>query len=902
LIFNLLIFGGFIMKTLNKKRSILSLIMVFSMMVLMVLPGTVFADDAPPAEEPAQEETAASQPMEEEVLPDPVVTVRPKEEDLADIIEVLNDADLVVVNESGKSIPLASEEAIQTLTDDSDPFYFDSALSAWVGYSETGVCAARVNLANCHTTSTPVQDAVNGAIAAGAVDIYIVTGVSKTFNEDLTLTAATSGFTLFAIKNAWDAEGAKASGTPTGSATLNSISMSSDAVLLNLFAPLIYVNVGASIQDGVDAVTNGGTVNVGPGTFEEEIDIISKDVAIHGSTGTVVQSPVNIGIDYTSSNTNRGIIYVNDAHVTINNLTVDGLSRGNANYRFVGISLHNASGTISNNTVLNITDTPFSGTQHGNAILVYNDDGTAREVNIFSNDVSNFQKNGITANGAGLTANISNNTVTGIGQTTTTAQNGIQLGWSATGSIIGNTVKDIWYTGSGWAASGFLLTDTTGTIAFMNNSVTNSDVGVYSYNTALASSGNYISGNDTGILVYSPGKSSTFQFETITDNDYISFWNYASAATTVRDSVFKNNGSYDFYDSAGTADAIYNYWGCDGGPGTAGCDDVFYALYDPWLMDPDSDAVYDSSDGTGGYVDNCPTTFNPDQLDTDRDGLGDVCDATPNGDGDGDSVDNLSDNCPTTFNPDQLDTDGDGLGDVCDPTPNGDDDRDGVDNHIDNCRDKVNPDQSDKDRDGIGDVCDPTPNGDNDADGVDNLADNCPQAYNPSQKDADKDGLGDACDPTPNYVVDFVPPAGAVAELPIPVTGAEKIELACTTDCVVLELPGGAKVEFCGLCGYSVSLAEETVDTLPFEMPEGVSMLLGLTINLFDKNGNLVEELPTGATLTLSFPMGTRVENLLGIQLWDPEKEEWVLLIDTLATDGQLEAKIDWPGTAILVE
>jgi len=109
-------------------------------------------------------------------------------------------------------------------------------------------------------------------------------------------------------------------------------------------------------------------------------------------------------------------------------------------------------------------------------------------------------------------------------------------------------------------------------------------------------------------------------------------------------------------------------------------------------------------------------------------------------------------------------------------------------------------------------------------------------------------------------------------------------------------------VEFCGLCGYSVSLAEETADTVPFEMPEGVSMLLGLTINLFDKNGDLVEELPAGATMTLTFPMGTKVEDLLGIQLWDPEKEEWVLLIDTLATDGQLEAKIDWPGTAILVE
>ncbi|MBK8287797.1 MAG: thrombospondin type 3 repeat-containing protein [Cellvibrionales bacterium] len=33
------------------------------------------------------------------------------------------------------------------------------------------------------------------------------------------------------------------------------------------------------------------------------------------------------------------------------------------------------------------------------------------------------------------------------------------------------------------------------------------------------------------------------------------------------------------------------------------------------------------------------------------DGIGDACDSTPNGDTDGDGIDNLSDNCPLIANP-----------------------------------------------------------------------------------------------------------------------------------------------------------------------------------------------------------------------------------------------------------
>lgn len=80
----------------------------------------------------------------------------------------------------------------------------------------------------------------------------------------------------------------------------------------------------------------------------------------------------------------------------------------------------------------------------------------------------------------------------------------------------------------------------------------------------------------------------------------------------------------------------------------------------PVAADLDFDAVADE-------FENCVDLANPDQLDSDGDWLGDPCDLTPNGDSDGDGVDEWSDRCPG-FN-DLLDQDGSGIPDGCDLPP-----------------------------------------------------------------------------------------------------------------------------------------------------------------------------------------------------------------------------------------
>jgi hypothetical protein len=133
-------------------------------------------------------------------------------------------------------------------------------------------------------------------------------------------------------------------------------------------------------------------------------------------------------------------------------------------------------------------------------------------------------------------------------------------------------------------------------------------------------------------------------------------------------------------------------------------------------------------------------------------------------------------------------------------------------------------------------------------------------------------------------------------------TDGELVKLPCDPECVILELPTGLQAEFCGLCGYSAALTEEFEETIPFDMPEGVAMVRGMTVSLFDEEGELVPEVPAVASLKFSYPLGDRSPKVTGIQLWDPAGEEWVSLINLLKPLGRLEAYVAWPGTSLLVE
>ena len=234
---------------------------------------------------------------------------------------------------------------------------------------------------------------------------------------------------------------------------------------------------GASgrIQEAVDLVT-GSTVNMAPGTYEEQVHVTTDDVDIVGSgsgdnptVDSIIRSPASLTWYFTTSGNNYPIVgFDGVTGGSLQDLRVDGLGRGNANYRFVGVGFWNAGGDIADCVITNIQDTPFSGAQHGVGIYAYNSGGGPYTINVSGTTVDEFQKTAMALSGDNLTANVLDCAVVGEGATGITAQNGIQIGFGAGGTVSDCSVSGIGYTGTNWGASGMLFyqgtdVDVTGT-------------------------------------------------------------------------------------------------------------------------------------------------------------------------------------------------------------------------------------------------------------------------------------------------------------------------------------------------------------------------------------------------------------------------------------------------------
>ena len=243
-----------------------------------------------------------------------------------------------------------------------------------------------------------------------------------------------------------------------------------------------------SIQAAVDAAEDGDIIQVLDGTYVETVIVDDKDITIQGEgPDTIIQAEDSIPVCTTTSyDWHAMVCIINDANLVLQDLTLDGAAKGNANYKFMGVGFRNAGGAVKNTVIKDVRNEPFSGAQHGVGINLYNDDATDRTVDVLNNDIERFQKNAMALNAAGdtpLEIDVESNTITGYGTITTTAQNGVQA-WAALGSgdVISNTISGIAYDGDYWVASSILLIYGD-SYNVMNNTVTGAQVGVYAIDT-----------------------------------------------------------------------------------------------------------------------------------------------------------------------------------------------------------------------------------------------------------------------------------------------------------------------------------------------------------------------------------------------------------------------------------
>lgn len=225
----------------------------------------------------------------------------------------------------------------------------------------------------------------------------------------------------------------------------------------------IHVTEGESIQDAIDEAPDGATIFVHGGTYEEFLAIHGKDLKLVAIGDVVLENP-----DVEKSLAEKkSMIDITESESTIDGFTVNVSGGWGGIYAYAG---------------------PYYGT----------DDV---EVTVKNNNVTNYERNGITVNGENATGSIMDNRVVGQNDSWW-ANNGIQIAFGATGSIKSNTVeKNVWK-GDGWTASGILLYEASD-VQVVKNTVEEGQTGI-----AVLGENNKIVNNelDTGtwaISIYS---------------------------------------------------------------------------------------------------------------------------------------------------------------------------------------------------------------------------------------------------------------------------------------------------------------------------------------------------------------------------------------------------------------
>jgi len=171
-------------------------------------------------------------------------------------------------------------------------------------------------------------------------------------------------------------------------------------------------------------------------------------------TAAVINPATTVTGQVNATGCNIGV-YISSVDATIDTAEIFG-----ANYFGIVVNgdVGSPSASITSSNIHDIGETPLNGSQHGVGVYFRSFLLTGSASGTISNDTfTNYQKGGIVAVGQGVNVAITDNVVTGQGPVPYIAQNGIQIGFGASASVMRNKVTENAYSGTNNASSGGIL-------------------------------------------------------------------------------------------------------------------------------------------------------------------------------------------------------------------------------------------------------------------------------------------------------------------------------------------------------------------------------------------------------------------------------------------------------------
>jgi len=169
------------------------------------------------------------------------------------------------------------------------------------------------------------------------------------------------------------------------------------------------------------------------GFMRDGIDLTAAQI---GGTAAGIVNATGCHIGVYMDNTNAG---------NVSNATIFGAT-------YFGVVVNGDTGTVAadvkDSVFFGVGETPFNGAQHGAAVYYRALGSGSLSGTISGNLVVAYQKGGIVVNGSGAQVDTVGNIVTGLGPVDFIAQNGIQYGFGANGTVTDNDISVNFYTGT----------------------------------------------------------------------------------------------------------------------------------------------------------------------------------------------------------------------------------------------------------------------------------------------------------------------------------------------------------------------------------------------------------------------------------------------------------------------